>query len=178
VGDFTYGDLQEHSNRFANVLGQLGVAPGERVFALAGRIPALYIAALGTLKHRGVFCPLFSAFGPEPIYQHLSQGDAKVLVTTERLYRQKIADLRQRLPWLQQVLLVDVEQDLGDGLWSLPRRLASESAAPHPQRMSEIAHVLRWWSIPVPVPRKHACGWGDVTRGNLYSTTKEGNHGR
>ena len=56
----TYGDLQEQSNRFANVLASLGVAKGERVFTLAGRIPALYIAALGTLKHVSVFCPLFA----------------------------------------------------------------------------------------------------------------------
>jgi acetyl-CoA synthetase len=75
VGDFTYGDLQEQSNRFANVLASLGVGKGDRVFALAGRIPALYIAALGTLKHTSVFCPLFVAFGPEPIYQRLSRGD-------------------------------------------------------------------------------------------------------
>ena len=75
VGDFTYGDLQEQSNRFANVLASLGVGKGDRVFALAGRIPALYIAALGTLKHTSVFCPLFAAFGPEPIYQRLSRGD-------------------------------------------------------------------------------------------------------
>jgi acetyl-CoA synthetase len=127
VGDFTHGDLQEQSNRFANVLGQLGVDQGERVFVLAGRIPALYITALGTLKNRSVFCPLFSAFGPEPIYQRLSRGDAKVLVTTERLYRQKIAGLRERLPQLQHVLLADVEKDLADGLWSLPQWMAEVS---------------------------------------------------
>ena len=69
---------------------------GERVFVL-GRIPALYIAALGTLKNRSVVYPLFSAFGPEPIYQRLSLGNAEELVTAERLYKQKIAGLRERL---------------------------------------------------------------------------------
>src|SRR3990172_2137337 len=67
VEDITYGRLSELTARFANVLRGLGVAPGERVYALAGRIPALYVAALGALKARAVFCPLFSAFGPEPI---------------------------------------------------------------------------------------------------------------
>lgn len=64
VRDLTYRDLKEQTNRFANVLSQLGVNKGERVFALAGRIPELYIAALGTLKYTGVFCPLFSALPP------------------------------------------------------------------------------------------------------------------
>jgi acetyl-CoA synthetase len=129
VGDFTYGDLQEQSNRFANVLASLGVGKGDRVFALAGRIPALYIAALGTLKHTSVFCPLFAAFGPEPIYQRLSRGDATVLVTTERLYTQKVAGLLPRLPHLRHVLLADADADLGEGVWSLPTRLAAASSA-------------------------------------------------
>ena len=129
VGDFTYGDLQAQSNRFANVLASLGVGKGDRVFALAGRIPALYIAALGTLKHTSVFCPLFAAFGPEPIYQRLSRGDATVLVTTERLYTQKVAGLRPRLPHLRHVLLTDADADLGEGVWSLPTRLAAASSA-------------------------------------------------
>jgi acetyl-CoA synthetase len=125
IHDFTYAALQTQSNRFANTLAQLGVRKGERVFTLAGRIPALYIAALGTLKHGSVFCPLFSAFGPEPIAQRLRRGDARVLVTTSRLYTQKVASLREHLPHLQHVLLVDAQEDLGAGLLALPKRLAA-----------------------------------------------------
>jgi acetyl-CoA synthetase len=129
IREFTYGDVQAHSNRFANVLQQLGVKKGDRVFALAGRIPALYMAALGTLKHTSVFCPLFAAFGPEPVYQRLFRGDAKVLVTTTRLYEQKVAGLRPRLPSLQHVLLADADDDLCEGVWSLPKCLAAASSA-------------------------------------------------
>ena len=64
VRDFTYGDLKELSNRFANVLVKLGAGKGDRVFVLCERIPELYIGALGTLKNTSIFCPLFSAFGP------------------------------------------------------------------------------------------------------------------
>ena len=62
--EVTYDGLHRLTNRFANVLRELGVGKGARVFALAGRIPELYTAALGTLKHGSVFCPLFSEFGP------------------------------------------------------------------------------------------------------------------
>jgi acetyl-CoA synthetase len=104
--DFTYRQLRELSNRFANVLNQLGVAKGERVFVLAGRIPELYVAVLGALKARCVVCPLFSAFGPEPIETRMRIGDAKVLVTTASLYAKKIAGIRGRLPSLKHVLIV------------------------------------------------------------------------
>ena len=107
VRDFSYADLKALSNRFANVLRGLGVSKGERVFALTGRIPELYIAALGTLKNGGVFCPLFSAFGPEPIHQRLSIGEGKLVVTTEILYnRRQVGELRKSLPHLTNVLLV------------------------------------------------------------------------
>jgi acetyl-CoA synthetase len=106
IEDYTYGRLQELTNRFANVLAGLGVAKGDRVYALAGRLPELYVAALGTLKHRSVFCPLFSAFGPEPIRARLAIGQARVLVTTASLYDRKVAALRPLLPHLEHVLLV------------------------------------------------------------------------
>ena len=104
--DFTYADLHSLTNRFANVLKRLGVARGERVFLLAGRIPELYISALGTLKGGQVFCPLFSAFGPEPIRQRISLGDGRVLVTTVALYKRKVAELRTSLPCMRLVLLI------------------------------------------------------------------------
>jgi acetyl-CoA synthetase len=110
--DFTYTELARETNRFANVLRALGVEPGERVFALAGRIPELYTTALGTLKCGCAFSPLFSAFGPQPIEQRLQLGDARVLVTTPVLYRRKVAQLRERLPGLAHVLLVGDEEEI------------------------------------------------------------------
>jgi acetyl-CoA synthetase len=107
VEDLTYAALADGVGRFAHVLADLGVARGERVFLLAGRVPELYVAALGTLAHGAVVCPLFAAFGPEPLHQRLERGDGAVLVTTTALYRRKVAALRPTLPHLRHVLLVD-----------------------------------------------------------------------
>jgi acetyl-CoA synthetase len=104
--DFTYARLRELTNKFANTLKNLGVEKGERVFVAAGRIPELYITALGALKNRSVFCPLFSAFGPEPMKMRLSLGEAKVLVTTEPIYQRKISPIRASLPFLKHIILV------------------------------------------------------------------------
>lgn len=109
VEDYSYSRLNELTNRFANVLQRLGVGKGDRVFVLAGRIPELYIAALGTFKNRSVFCPLFSAFGPEPIRARLSIGQAKVLITTSSLYQRKVAAIRAAIPSLEHVLLIGEE---------------------------------------------------------------------
>lgn len=110
--EITFGELSARSNRFANALDRLGVLPGERVFVLAPRVPDLYVAVLGTLKHRSVLCPLFSAFGPEPIRQRLELGSGRVLVTTGALYRRKVAKSRAGLPELRHVLVIG--EALGD----------------------------------------------------------------
>ncbi|HWJ23546.1 MAG TPA: acetate--CoA ligase [Gemmatimonadaceae bacterium] len=127
--DLSYADLRALSNRFANVLAELGVRAGDRVFVLAGRIPELYVAALGTLKHRAVFCPLFSQFGPEPIAARLGLGDATVLVTTAALYQRKIAPLRAKLASLSHVLFVggDATPTRVPGTHDLRERMAAAS---------------------------------------------------
>jgi acetyl-CoA synthetase len=104
--DLTYESLLRAANRFANVLSELGLAHGDRVFSLLGRGPALHVAALGTMKSGMVFCPLFSAFGPEPIRTRLEIGEASVLITTDRLYERKVAALRAQLPTLKHVVIV------------------------------------------------------------------------
>ncbi|MEZ5356013.1 MAG: acetate--CoA ligase [Bryobacteraceae bacterium] len=127
VSECTYAELERRTNRFANVLRSLGVGKGDTVFSLAGRIPDLYIASLGTLKNGSVFCPLFSAFGPEPIHQRLSRGQAKVLLTTGRLFRKSVAGLQTTLPRLAHVLIADTPGDLDANVHSLPRLMASAS---------------------------------------------------
>jgi len=104
--DIRYRELAQQSRRFAGVLRELGVGKGDRVFVLAGRIPELYVTVLGTLLNGSVVSPLFSAFGPEPIRTRMAAGDARVLVTTETLYRRKAAQIVASLPGLRHVLVI------------------------------------------------------------------------
>lgn len=109
--EFSYRKLKEETDRFANVLQGLEVGKGDVVCTLTGRTPELYVAALGTLKNGSVYCPLFSIYGPEPIYQRLSKGKAKVLVTTKELFEKKVEGLLGRLPHLEYVLLTDAKKE-------------------------------------------------------------------
>ena len=111
VTDFSYRALQQQTNRFANMLRAQGIKRGDKVYGLLGRVPELYIAALGTLKAGCVFCPLFSAFGPEPIQSRMEIGGANAIVTSSRLYRRKLKQLCDSLPELRSVILVDGQED-------------------------------------------------------------------
>ncbi|MFI9809197.1 acetate--CoA ligase [Streptomyces sp. NPDC052301] len=114
VTSLTYGELARSTARFANVLRGLGIGHGDRVVTLLGRCPELYTVVLGTLKNTSVLCPLFSAYGPDPVFQRMTLGDAQVLVTTAEFYRRKIAGQRGALAALRHVLIV------GDGADELP----------------------------------------------------------
>jgi acetyl-CoA synthetase len=115
--DVTYEGLRKASSRFANLLQSLGVVRGECVATLLGRTPELFTAVLGTLRAGRVCCSLFFQFGPEPLKTRLQLGHVRVLVTTEALYRRKLAPIREALPELRHILLV---RDPGSGARELP----------------------------------------------------------
>jgi len=127
VRDFSYTKLSAASNQFANLLKQHGIGKEERVFSLLGRVPELYIAALGTLKNGSTFSPLFSAFGPEPIKARMTIGDARALITSEAFYRRKVEPWRGELPGLTHVFLTECSANPPAGTINLT---AAMSAAP------------------------------------------------
>ena len=103
----TYAELKRQTNRFANVLRGLGLVRGDRLFVLCGRTPELYIGVLGALKAGLVVCPLFSAFGPDPVRMRLELGRGAVVLTTPSMYRRKLQASVASLPDLRHVLLAD-----------------------------------------------------------------------
>ena len=126
--DISYADLKRATDRFACVLTDLGAKPGDTVFSLLGRVPELYVAALGTLKAGAVFCPLFSAFGPEPVQSRMTIGEAKILITTKRYYQRKVAPWRTELHSLQHVLIIDAHGAPPEGTLDLDGLLADSPA--------------------------------------------------
>jgi acetyl-CoA synthetase len=127
--DLRYDELAAASSRFANVLTSLGVRRGDRVFVLTERIPELYVTMLGALKVGAVACPLYSAFGPEPIRQRVELGQGRVLIASEALYRRKVAAIRPDLATLEHVLLVRAQDggELPEGVLDLGALIAAAS---------------------------------------------------
>ena len=52
ISDFTYAELCEETNRFANVLAAAGIGKGDCVFALLGRVPAALHRRAGDAQER------------------------------------------------------------------------------------------------------------------------------
>lgn len=105
--DLSYAELARLAGRFSSVLRSFGISRGARMFTVMGRGAELYIAILGALRNGSIVSPLFSAFGPEPIVTRVGIGQADVLVTTRSIYQRKIAQVRDRMPSVTHIFVVD-----------------------------------------------------------------------
>ncbi|MDE3121504.1 MAG: acyl-CoA synthetase [Paracoccaceae bacterium] len=77
----TFAELQDSAARFANMLADVGVGPGDVVAGMLPRIPELMVTILGTWRAGAVYQPLFTAFGPKAIETRLATSGAKLVVT-------------------------------------------------------------------------------------------------
>jgi acetyl-CoA synthetase len=102
----TFWELAARSSQFANVLDELGVEVGERVFSYMPRIPEHYVAMIGTLKHGAVWGGINERFGPDGISYRLDDCDAKVVVTTTD-NRETVATAIEDVPTVEHVVTVD-----------------------------------------------------------------------
>lgn len=126
--EYSYSEMKTETDRFARLLQDLDVKPGDKVFSLLGRVPELYFAALGSLKAGAIFCPLFSVFGPEPVRARMEIGEANVLITRQKDYLRKVAPVREVLPSLRHVLLVDADNGAPSDTRDLSALLAETPA--------------------------------------------------
>ena len=167
--DLSYAELARLSRRFTNVLRSLGIARGDRVFTLTGRCPELYITVMGALRNGSVVCPLFSAFGPEPIATRLNLGEADVLVTTAAIYRRKIAKMRDRLTSVRHIVLID-ERDPDRATGDAPATLdfwhlmdAADETAPIEPTTADDPALLHFTSGTTGTPKGALHVHGAVT---------------
>ena len=108
---YTFDDLRVLSNIVARYLQRLGLAPGERICLFMDRIPELYIGFLGVLKMGGVAQPLFSAFGEDSLWTRLDDAGTAAIVTQKK-HVGKVRRIRERLPNLRHIIVVDAGSSL------------------------------------------------------------------
>ncbi|WP_373229971.1 acetate--CoA ligase [Cohnella sp.] len=110
---YTFSEMSKQSNRFGNVLRNLGVEKGDRVFIFMPRTPELYFSLFGALKVGAVVGPLFEAFMESAVRDRLQDSGAVAIVTTPSLLS-RIP--RADLPDLKHVIVLGDSVEQGDGI--------------------------------------------------------------
>jgi acetyl-CoA synthetase len=93
----TWGELQDLSNRFANVLVAQGVERGDRVAMLLPPTAETAAAFLGTWKMGAILLSMSTLYGDDGIRHRVTDSRAKVLVTNaanaDRIERQLVEQI-------------------------------------------------------------------------------------
>ena len=104
--EYTFTQIREQSNRFANVLLSLGIGKGDRIVLHLDRIPENYFVLLGILKTGAIACPVFSSLSSETLRDRMKESEAKLLVTQPEL-RRGLGTLVYELFELQHIVVVN-----------------------------------------------------------------------
>ena len=110
---YTFEEMRQQTNRFANVLKTVGVNKTDRVFVFADRYPELYFSIFGILKTGAIAAPLFSAFGPEPVAERVRRAEGVGIITTPRLLP-KVEAILDACPSVKWVMVIDREGNAVD----------------------------------------------------------------
>jgi acetyl-CoA synthetase len=122
----TFRQLKQLSNRLANVLAATGVSRGDRVGILLPQRPETLISHVAIYKLGAIALPLLTLFGPEALGFRLGDSEARAVVT-DKDNLPKLLEIRQHLPELRSILVVDGEQnDVAIDFWKSLESAASE----------------------------------------------------
>ncbi len=95
---WTYRELQEHVERFAAALIELGVQPGARVAIQLPNLPQTAVAFLGVLRAGAVAVMTNPLYVEREIEHQWNDAGCSVAVVADYLFAQRIEAIRPRLP--------------------------------------------------------------------------------
>jgi acetyl-CoA synthetase len=104
--EYSFGELERESNKAANALASLGLAPGDLLFLYLPKRPEIYFTFLGALKRQLTVGLLFSNFGEDAIRDRIGPCGARAVVTQRSLLN-RLLRARKDLPKLEYVLVLD-----------------------------------------------------------------------
>ncbi len=119
---YTYNHFESDSNRVAQVLKKIGITRGETVSIFIPRSPMLISCFFGILKLQAISSILFGTLGEEGLLDRLSNSNARVVITRKSLLR-KIISIKDKLPALESILVIDIDEHQNDVVLSLKRLL-------------------------------------------------------
>ena len=107
--NFTYRQLSNEINKFANLLHNLKIKENSRIFIFLPKCPEIYISFLGIIKQGSIAVPLFEAFQKQGLELRLNRGDANILITNKELSARIPGDIHKKIPSLKHILIIDDE---------------------------------------------------------------------
>lgn len=130
---YTYWEMASLSNRFGNVLRDLGLKKGDRFLLRLPNIPEFQMAFLGGVKIGAVPIPSSVMFKAKEVEYRITDSDAVLVLTTPE-YVKEVEAIKSSCPTLKHILVVgepaEGQLSFYDLLNSASRYLEIEETSP------------------------------------------------
>jgi malonyl-CoA/methylmalonyl-CoA synthetase len=133
----SYRELQEGSARYASVLRELGVEPGDRVAVQVEKSPEAVLLYLACLRAGAVFLPLNTAYTPAEVAYFLGDAEPRIFVC-DPARRSKLAEAAKKA----HVAHVETLDERGEGSLTLKAKSASPEFADAARGPDDLAAIL------------------------------------
>lgn len=104
--EFSFKQILDISNQFANFLREKGVQKGDRVFFYMQKSPYLYAGFLSAIRLGAIAGTLFPAFNQNAIEERLANCGAKIVVT-EKNIAANVTQVKHHLVHLKEIICIE-----------------------------------------------------------------------
>ncbi len=107
---FTFGEMKILSNKFGNVLKNIGFKKGDRFLIRLPNIPEFQISFIGGVKIGAVPIPSSVMFREHEIEYRINDSSSKAVITISK-YVLEVNKIKDKCPTLKHVIIVDDAKD-------------------------------------------------------------------
>ena len=114
--EVSYRELGDIVSEIARGLIDLGLGAGDRAAVLCSTRPEWTYASFGIASAGGVVVPIYPTNSPEECEWVAGNSESRFVICEDAEQVAKIAKVRERLPQLEAVIVIDPSGDVGDAI--------------------------------------------------------------
>lgn len=134
----TYAEVGEVVRKLSLGLIDLGIEKGDKVSILANTRPEWTYFDFAALTAGATVVPIYQTNSPEECQYVLDNSDAKAVIVEDAAQLEKVREVRDSLPRLEHVILIEGEADDAISMADLSARGESRDAAEWEDRKSVV----------------------------------------
>ena len=162
--EWTWAEVGDKAARLATAFTRLGLGRGERMLLFLRNRPEFHAADLGALLAGGTPLSIYNSSSPEQIAQLAGHSRSRIAVVEDVEFLERLLKVRDELPELRAVVVVDDPDGLRPGDVHLladlygddPVDLAAAAAAVRPEDLATVIYTSGTTGAPKGVMLTHA----------------------
>jgi acetyl-CoA synthetase len=103
---YSYFDMKKLSNKFGNILKNLGLKKGDRFIIRLPNIPEFHITFIGGVKIGAIPIPSSVMFRDYEIEYRINDSNSKLIITTSE-YVKEVNKIKDKCPSLKHIIIID-----------------------------------------------------------------------